>query len=196
MPRSEREHAWESAVVVRVPALDATISDLRRRFHLPLKPNGIRPHITVMIPFLPAAALGEDGELPALRALFAEMSSFEVLFARTARFRRVLYLVPEPAEPFVAIARALMAAWPEIGPYAGGDKEMVPHLTVTTSRPPRVFNAVAEALEPRLPVTVAVDAAQVYLFDRMRWTEHATLPFSTAGDRGGAELRGPLVPAP
>ncbi len=163
-------------MVVRVPALDQTIGALRRRFHLPLKPNGIRPHVTVMIPFLPAAALGEDGELPALRAVCAAIRPFEVHFARTARFRRVLYLVPEPAEPFIAMARALTARWPQIGPYAGGGKELVPHLTVSTSRPARVFDAVAQALEPRLPVTVQIDAAQVYLFDGLRWTEHASLP--------------------
>jgi hypothetical protein len=168
---------WESAVVVRVPALDQTISELRRRFHLSLKPNGIRPHVTALIPFLAAAALGEDGELPALRALCAGIEPFDVSFCRTARFRRVLYLAPEPAEPFIAFTRALMGAWQQLEDHAGGREQVVPHLTVTTSRPPSVFDAVDEALRPQLPVRVQIDAAQVYLFDGRRWTEHASLRF-------------------
>jgi 2'-5' RNA ligase len=168
-------------VVVRVPALDQTLATLRRRFSLPLKPNGIRPHVTVMIPFLPTAELGEDGALPALRALCSEFASFDVSFSRFARFRRVLYLAPEPAEPFIGLARELMDGWPQIGPYAAGEKDLVPHLTVTTSRPPRVFDKVAEALAPQLPVRVQIEAVQVYVFDRRRWSEHASLPLGAGG---------------
>jgi 2'-5' RNA ligase len=183
MSRLSRDVPWESAVVVRVPALDQTIDALRRRFHLPLKPNGIQPHITVVIPFLPAAELGDDGALPALRVICSQFESFDVSFSRTARFRRVLYLVPEPAEPFIALARVLTAGWPQVGPYAGGRKELVPHLTVTTSRPPKVFDKVAEALRPELPVRAQIDEVQVYLFDRRRWTEHVSLGLRPAPDR-------------
>ena len=184
MPGRSRA-TWESAVVVRVPSLDQTIAELRRRFGLPLKPNGIRPHVTVTIPFLPAARLRNDGELPALRALCARFNAFGVSFPRTARFPRVLYLTPEPAEPFIELAAALMERWPEIGPYAGGNQELVPHLTVGTSRPPRVFDAVAEALRPQLPLCVRIEAAQLYLFDGRRWTESASLAFAVSpeGDR-------------
>jgi len=164
-------------VVVRVPALDQMIDELRRRFHLALKPNGIRPHITSLIPFLPAAELAEERELPALRALCAGLRPFDVSFSRTDRFPRVLYLAPEPAEPFIAFTRALMGGWPQLEAYAGEHKHVVPHLTVTTSRPPRVFDALDEALAPLLPVRAQIEAAQVYLFDGRRWTEHASLPF-------------------
>src|SRR5579863_3788500 len=92
--RDSGRAAWESAVVVRVPALDQMIDELRRRFHLALKPNGIRPHITSLIPFLPAAELAEERELPALRALCAGLRPFDVSFSRTDRFPRVLYLAP------------------------------------------------------------------------------------------------------
>lgn len=172
--------AWESAVVVRVPELDQTIGELRRRFGLPLKPNGIAPHVTAIVPFLPVAELREDGELPALRALCAGLDPFVVSFVRTARFPRVLYLAPEPAQPFIALTRALMASWPQVKPYAGEHRQVVPHLTVTTARPSRVFDAVAQALEPQLPVTVLIESAQLYLFDGRRWTEHATLAFGGA----------------
>jgi 2'-5' RNA ligase len=183
MARQVRGVSWESAVVVRVPACDELIAATRRRFDLPRKPNGIPPHITTIVPFLPAAELSEDGALPALRSLCAERVPFEVTFARTARFPRVLYLAPEPAEPFIELTRALMWRWPDVRPYAGEDKAVVPHLTVTTSRSATVFDAVSEALAPQLPITTTIAAAQVYLFDGRRWSEQTSMPFS-AGPLG------------
>lgn len=177
MTRDTRETAWESAVVVRVPAFDEHISALRGRFGLPRKPNGIGPHVTVIVPFLSRQQLGEGGALGALRELCAGIEPFDVTFARTARFPHVLYLVPEPAEPFIAMTQALTARWPEVRPYAGREKQVVPHLTVTTSRPPKVFHQVDEALRPLLPIRAQVDTAQLYLFDGRRWTEDAQLPF-------------------
>lgn len=177
MTREVRGADWESAVVVRIPAFDEPIASLRSRFGLARKPNGIAPHVTVIVPFLPRQQLGEDGALPALRELCAAIDGFDVTFARTARFPHVLYLAPEPAEPFIALTHALTARWPELKPYASREKQVIPHLTVTTSRPPKVFHQVEEALRPLLPVRVQVDAAQLYLFDGRRWTEDAQLPF-------------------
>jgi 2'-5' RNA ligase len=178
MTHTVRDAAWESAVVVRVPSLDKTIAALRERFDLPRKPNGIPPHITAIVPFLPATDLTEDGALPALRSLSAELEPFQVTFAATARFPNVLYLAPEPAEPFIALTRAIVDRWPLIRPYAGEHKAVVPHLTVTTSRRRELFGSVSEALEPQLPLSANVDCAHVYLFDGRRWTENAALPFT------------------
>ncbi|HUY59472.1 MAG TPA: 2'-5' RNA ligase family protein [Solirubrobacteraceae bacterium] len=180
MTHTVRDVAWESAVVVRVPSLDETIAALRERFDLPRKPNGIPPHITAIVPFLPAANLTEAGALPALRSLCAAFEPFQVTFAATARFPNVLYLAPEPAEPFVALTRALVDGWPRNRPYAGEHNVVVPHLTVTTSRRRELFGTVSEALKPQLPLSATVDGAHVYLFDGRRWTAHAALPFGSS----------------
>jgi 2'-5' RNA ligase superfamily len=180
MRHGARDVAWESAVVVRVPMLDDAIASLRRRFSLRRKPNGIPPHITAIVPFLPRALLTEEQALPALRAVCAELEPFDVTFAHTARFRRVLYLVPEPADPFIALTRTLSARWERLEPYAGEhDNQVVPHLTVTTSQPPEVFDLVDEAIAPLLPVRVRIDAAQLYLFDGRRWSGDARLAFGS-----------------
>lgn len=178
MTRESRELPWESAVVVRVAALDEPITRLRGRFGLPRKPNGIGPHVTVIVPFLAQQDLADEATLASLREVCAAVAPFDVTFARTARFPHVLYLAPEPAEPFIALTRDLTARWPQLKPYAGKEKQVIPHLTVTTSRPPKVFHQVDEALRPLLPVRVQIDAAQLYLFDGRRWTEHAQLPFT------------------
>lgn len=177
MTGAARGVGWESAVVVRVPALDHTIASLRKRFDLPRKPNGIAPHITAVVPFLPQAELSEDRALPALRDVCLECEPLDVVFAQTERFPRVLYLAPQPAEPFIALTRALMARWPAIEPYAGEHRQIVPHLTVTTSRPTSVFDIVDQALAPMLPLRAHLDAAQLYFFDGGRWRVGASLPF-------------------
>jgi 2'-5' RNA ligase len=177
MTREDHRAAWESAVVVRVPAFDEPIDSLRGRFVLPRKPNGIGPHITVMVPFLPHAELDDHGSLAALRDVCAAVEPFEVTFGRTARFPHVLYLAPEPAEPVIALSAALTERWPQLAPYAGKEKQLIPHLTVTTGRPPKVFHQVEEALRPILPVRVQISAAQLYRFDGQRWSEDAQLPF-------------------
>ena len=46
----------------------------------------------------------------------------------------VLYLAPEPAEPFGALTEAFAAAWPEYPPYGGSFTDVVPHLTVAMAR--------------------------------------------------------------
>jgi 2'-5' RNA ligase len=178
MTRTNAGAGWEAAVVVRVPAVDQTISALRSRFGLPRKQNGIAPHITAIVPFLPQAELGEGPALSALRAVCSEIEPFDITFTHTGRFPHVLYLVPEPAKPFMALTNALMANWPQIQPYAGAHREVVPHLTVTTSRPPGVLDAVDEALAPRLPIAAHIDAAQLYFFDGRRWSEQSSIAFA------------------
>jgi 2'-5' RNA ligase len=177
MTRELRETAWESALVVRFPDLDEQIDSLRGRFGLPRKPNGIPPHVTVIVPFLTRHELSEGGGMATVRGLCAAIEPFEVTFARAARFPHVLYLAPEPAEPFVDLTRALTARWPELKPYASREKQIVPHLTVATARPPKVFHQVQEALRPLLPIRARVDSAQLYLFDGRAWTHDQELPF-------------------
>lgn len=167
--------------MVRVPSLDETIAALRERFDLRRKPNGIPPHVTLIVPFLLAADLTEARALPALRSLCGSFEPFKVTFASTARFPNVLYLAPEPAEPFIALTRSIVDRWPLIRPYAGEHKAVVPHLTVTTSHRER-FGAISDALMQQPPPSATVDCAHLYLFDGRRWTEHVRLPFS--GGRG------------
>jgi 2'-5' RNA ligase len=183
MSRDDRGGVPESAVVVRFPELDEAIDALRGRFMLPRKPNGIRPHVTVRVPFLAREELTEEGALPALRELCSAVGVFDVTFARTARFPHVLYLAPEPAEPFIALSRALLARWPETVSPRSREKPLVPHLTVTTARPAKVFHQVEQALAPLLPIRAEARDAQLYAFDGRRWTETARLPFG-AGESG------------
>ena len=73
-----------------------------RQHHDPMAPLGVPAHVTLLYPFLPSAEL-----TPAVRRRIARLTRdvrpFDVAFERTGRFPGVVWLAPEPAEPFVAL---------------------------------------------------------------------------------------------
>lgn len=181
---SPHRPAWETALVVRVPALDELVARARERFDLPRKRNGIPPHVTLIVPFLPRAELDEP-VLARLRALFAAEAPWGVRFSSTGRFPGVLYLAPEPASAFIALSEQLTARWPEASPYAGEHREVVPHLTVGSRGGGARFGAAARWLSQQLPIATTVAAAQLYRFDGIRWSESEAFRF--AGGRPPVE---------
>src|SRR3989442_1054852 len=68
----------------------------------------------------------EDG----LEELFAGFEPFDFALTEVRRWPGVLWLAPEPAEPFVALTSALAARYPEHPPYEGEHDVVIPHLTV------------------------------------------------------------------
>jgi hypothetical protein len=80
----------ESAVVVPVPAVEPAVSRWRARFD-DSAAQGMPAHVTAVYPFL-----SEDRLTASVRAelleLCADLPVLDVVFARLARFPRVLYL--------------------------------------------------------------------------------------------------------
>jgi 2'-5' RNA ligase len=93
-------------------------------------------HVTIIYPFLPEQDLDEDG-LGEVRRLVARHPSFTVTFARCSRFPEVLFLVPEPDDPFRRLTAEVFQCWPDAPPYAGLITDPVPHLTITHGASPR-----------------------------------------------------------
>ena len=108
--------------------LPPELEELRQR-HDPMAPLGVPAHVTLLYPFLPSAEL-----TPAVRRRIARLTRdvrpFDVSFERTGRFPGVVWLAPEPADPFVALMEVFTAAFPEYPPYGGAHDEIVPHLTL------------------------------------------------------------------
>ena len=100
-----------------------------RQHHDPMAPLGVPAHVTLLYPFLPSAEL-----TPAVRRRIARLTRgvrpFDAGFERTGRFPGVVWLAPEPAEPFVALTELLAAAFPDHPPYGGAHDEIVPHLSL------------------------------------------------------------------
>ena len=165
----------QSAVIVAVPEAELAVGELRLR-HTYDAPLGIPPHVTLLFPFVPAVELTEEVE-ERLARLLGAAPAFELAFARPARWPELVYLEPEPSEPFSRLTEAIAAEWPEHPPYEGEHETMIPHLTVAESEDGRLLDEIAAGLEPHLPIELRVREAQLYAEgDDGRWRERRHFP--------------------
>jgi 2'-5' RNA ligase len=162
-----------SAVVVRV-ALAPQLEQIRRHDDLAAS-LGVPAHVTLLFPFLPVTRL-EPPIRRALAEIAATVQPFDVRFQRVGRFPGVVYLMPEPAVPFLGLTHAIAARFPDHQPYEGAFDEVVPHLTlVESSTAP--LDEIAVAAERHLPVTWHVDAMEVLVEQPgEHWRSHWRIP--------------------
>lgn len=73
----------------------------------------------------------------------------------------MLWLAPEPAEPFRALTEAVVEAFPGFPPYGGAFAEVVPHLTVGDTGTPEDLRAAEREVSAGLPVETHVDRAHL-----------------------------------
>jgi len=117
---------------------------------LPASSRELPPHITVLWPFLAPEALDARVERD-LEALFSGVAPFGFALARVGGFPDVVFLAPEPPEPFVGLTRLVWQRWPECPPFGGAYADVVPHLTVALDPAPSTRRAVEDELARRLP---------------------------------------------
>ena len=157
-------------MLIPVPEAAPHVDGFRSRFtraHV----LGLPPHVTLLYPFVESTEL-TAGVLGELERVVAHVDRFEVTFRSVARLDGVpptLYLVPEPAEPFAELTRALVGAFPAYPPYGGRYEEIVPHLTVATADPETLAEVAAE-VGASLPLAApVVEAWLMQCDDRGRW---------------------------
>src|SRR4029077_9743166 len=120
----------ESAVVVRVP-VPPLVERLRRRWDWAAQ-SGVPAHVTLLYPFIPAGNL-DVSVRHALAEIAAEHEPFDVRFTRVGRFPTVVYVAPDPPEPFHRVTEAIHTRFPDFPPYEGAFEVVIPHLTVVES---------------------------------------------------------------
>jgi 2'-5' RNA ligase len=160
----------ESALIVPVPEAQPVVGDLRAALDRSAG-WGVPPHVTVLYPFLPPDRI-DQRVLDTLAAAVRTVPAFDVTFARTSRFGdSVLWLAPEPDQPFRALTGAVWARFPEHPPYRGEFADVVPHLTVGHDAPVDVLRGAADAIAPRLPIRAHVTAVHLLcgLSERASW---------------------------
>lgn len=155
----------ESALVVIVAEIDDLVAPFRLE-HDPSAAAGIPAHVTVLYPFKAPRYITAE-TIEALHKLFMNVPPFEVSFAEVGHLPGVLYLVPEPDEPFRRMTEAVSARFPETPPYAGQFSDIIPHLTIAqtddANRLQQITTAFIQAAEGALPVHAGV--RQVVLLD-------------------------------
>jgi 2'-5' RNA ligase len=168
-----------SAVLVQVPEAEPVVGEWRLQYTFDA-PAGIPAHVTILFPFVEPERLGEvEGRLA---ELVSGTSAFDLTFTRTARWPEILYLEPDPAEPFVALTHAIEREWPDQPPYGGAHETIVPHLTIAESTDSALFDRIAADVELQLPIGTRVREASVFVEDHGGcWHEHSRLPFGQSG---------------
>lgn len=174
-----------TALIVRVDAADTLVGDLRARFD-PDAAAGAPPRVTVLVPFLAPTRI-DDAVLARLRAAVGAVPAFDARFERIGRWPEGSWLAPEPAAPFVALTRAVWAAFPECPPYEGRFAEIVPHLTVAYGTSADA-EACARELAPRLarrlaergPLRAHCGEVELIALGGGRWRTLAVLPLGAA----------------
>jgi 2'-5' RNA ligase len=167
-----------SAVVVRV-TLPAPLERLRRHDDIAAQ-VGVPAHVTLLFPFMPVARL-EPSIRGALAEVAATVEPFDVRFAQLGRFPGVVYLVPDPPGPFLAMTQAIAARFPDYQPYDGAFDEVVPHLTLVESAT-APLDEIAAAAQEHLPVAWRVDSMEV-LVERQdqHWHGRWRIPLGANG---------------
>jgi hypothetical protein len=165
-----RYRVGQTALLATVGEAEPLVGHWRRRFD-PSASAGIPAHVSIIFPFLDidriSTAVIED-----LRTLIGARGPFTVRFDECRRFPGVLYLAPEPDQPFRALTESMARRWPEAPPYAGQFTDVIPHLTVADGPPPGVFDEVEAALTEQLPITATISSVSLFVSDGDRWRHH------------------------
>ncbi len=140
-----------TALIVPIPEAEPVVGEYRDRLDRSAS-WGVPAHVTVLFPFLPPAAVDEKVHA-AVTQIAARVPAFFLSFDRVGWFgERVLWLAPDPPDPFHVLTAALTARFPGVRPYEGQFAEVVPHLTIGHDRPAAELTAAARAVEPHLPI--------------------------------------------
>jgi 2'-5' RNA ligase len=166
----------QTALVALFPAAGAVVQAWRAKRD-PAAARGVPAHVTVLFPFLPADRI-DEAVLTELAELCQQVQAFEVKFGSCGRFTDLLYLAPEPAEPFRALTAAVAARWPDAPPYGGLHQEVVPHLTVANDVDPAQMDEIEADLSGRLPVYDRVEQIELFTFDGATWRSRRRFPLS------------------
>jgi 2'-5' RNA ligase len=158
---------------------------------------GAQPHVTVLFPFLAASALTPEVRAT-LAGIAARVDPFDVTFRRVRRFEEgVVWIEPEPGDPFRRLTAAVVERWPEHPPYDGLFDEVIPHLTIVEAEhddPP--LSAIEAQVAAALPFRARADRLELWRQDpEGRWRPHWRLPLGRSLSRPGSEPTGPARPA-
>jgi 2'-5' RNA ligase len=153
-----------TALIVAIPEAEPAVGALRLE-HDWSAPLGVPAHITILFPFADAAEVDEE----AIAEVVADVPAFEFELDRVGRFEDgLVWLHPEPSEPFAGLTAAMWRRFPDHPPYEGAYDTAVPHLTVSY---------VPIELEVELPIRASV--REVTLIEEAsdgRWSVRRVFP--------------------
>jgi len=167
----------EAAVILPVPEAEPLVGELRQRYD-PSAELGVPAHITINYPFKPHVQRTAQARAE-LDALLAGFCQFSFALCEIGTFPGVVYLAPEPRDPFLMLIGAVAALFPDSPPYEGRFAQSVPHLTVAQVDEATVAAVKAELME-RVGAVLPLpcQARELWLIDNAEtfWKSCAIFP--------------------
>jgi 2'-5' RNA ligase len=161
----------QSAILIPVPQAEPVVRPYRLEYD-PVAAAGVPAHITLIVPWLPPQEIA-PADLVELAEALAGTDPFEFWLRRVSWFgRAVLWLAPDPIEPFVKMT-SLLADRFGTPPYDDEFDEVVPHLTVAHASDGVELAGVAAQLESRLktdPIDCWAEQVWVMVGDGQSWS--------------------------
>ena len=157
----------QSALLIPVPQADSVVG--KWRFELdPVAAAGVPAHVTLIVPWLPPDEI-DDADLAELEDELAGFAAFDFKLTRVEWFgRRVLWVAPEPVEPFLELTNRLAARF-STPPWEDEFDEVVPHLTVAHATDGVELAPVASELSGLLPVSCRAEEVWAMVGGSGRW---------------------------
>jgi 2'-5' RNA ligase len=167
----------QSAVLIPVPEADPVVGRWRLE-HDPVAAAGVPAHVTLVVPWLPPADLVE-ADLTELEDELADVKAFDFDLTRVDWFgRRVLWVAPEPAQPFLELTHRLADRF-HTPPWDDEFDEVVPHLTVAHATDGVELVSVAADVTTRLPRRCRASEVWVMVGGGGRWDLRHRVPLQT-----------------
>jgi 2'-5' RNA ligase len=144
---------------VAIPEAEPIVGRYRQRFD-EAAVWGVPAHVTVLYPFLDPTAV-DALAVATLGSVAQSVAKFDCSFVHTDWFaREVLWLAPDPAEPFCQLTAAVWSAFPQHPPYGGVYDGVVPHLTIGDARSGSFseLELVERTVRQRLPLRTTVES--------------------------------------
>jgi 2'-5' RNA ligase len=168
----------EAGLVVLVPEAEALVKPFRDRYD-PSAAAGMPAHITLLYPFKPPDEI-DEATLDDLRRCFRRLPPIQFALGAIRRFpAEVLYLAPEPDEPFRRLTCAIWDRYPETPPYGGKWPDIVPHLSVACLADEQqldvITNDFVQASRGKLPIRATASAVALMDNRSGNWQVHAML---------------------
>ena len=166
----------QSALIVAVPEAEEAVGPSRAALDIAAS-LGVPAHMTVLYPFLPPERI-DDHVLSVVRATVAAVPRFAVTFRRVGWFgETVVWLAPEPDEPFRGLTAAIWRSSPETPPYEGAYTDSTPHLTIGHDRPHPRLRQAAETASAHLPIHATVGSVRLIRGSREPGSWHTVTEF-------------------
>jgi 2'-5' RNA ligase len=158
----------QSAIIIPVPDAEPVVERYRQEYD-PVAAAGVPAHITLIVPWLPPDEI-DDGNLAELADVLSSTTAFEFRLTRVRWFGRgVLWLAPDPAEPFIKLTTMLSDRFGTL-PYDDEFDEVVPHLTVGHATDGVELDSLEGAIAAALPIDCRAGEVRVMVGDGRTWS--------------------------